>query len=79
VLAISLWGQLDLPLFGGNLVSGVGLAATLPIATDANGRFRLPVMGLAGVVDLALQSLIVDFSLPQSFAFTNAIRARFGQ
>jgi len=79
VLGLSLWGQPDLPIFGGNLVSGVGLAATLPISADGNGRFSLPVSGSGGVVDLALQSLFFDLSVPQNLAFTNAIRARFGQ
>ncbi|MEZ5966797.1 MAG: hypothetical protein R3F56_23360 [Planctomycetota bacterium] len=79
VLGISLWGAGDLPIFGGNIVAGLGLAATLPVSADAAGRFQLPVTGSAGVVDLALQSLFFDPTLPQNLAFTNAIRARFGQ
>lgn len=79
VLAISLFGQPDLPIFGGNLVSGFGLAATVSIGSDANGRFNLLLPGLTGASDLALQSVFLDISLPQSLTFTNALRARFGQ
>lgn len=79
VLGISFWGQPDLPIFGGNIVSGLGLAATIPIAADGNGRFSFPVAGLGAVTDLALQSLFFDPSLPNNLTFTNAIRARFGQ
>ena len=79
VMGLSFYGQPDLPIFGGNLVSGLGLAATISVGTDANGRFVLPVNGTPGVVDLALQCVFFDLTLPQRLAFTNAIRARFGQ
>ncbi len=76
-IAVSIFGSPDLPIFGGNLVSGFGLAATIAVASDGGGRFSLPLSPLGAVADLVLQSVFFDPSLPQSFAFTNAIRARF--
>lgn len=78
-LAISLFGQPDLPIFGGNLVSALGVLIPVTIGADGNGRFSLPVSGTGAVADLVLQSLFFDTTQAQNFTFTNALHARFGR
>jgi len=77
-LFISLDGLPDLPLAGGNLVSGFGFLASLQVMSDGAGALLLPVPGSFQQVDLAVQTVFLDFTLPEAFAFTNAVRARFG-
>jgi hypothetical protein len=78
VVVLSFAGQPDLPIFGGNLVSGFGIIVGLSVQADASGRLTVPVPGSANVIDIMLQSAFIDFMLPQSFTFTNAVQARFG-
>ena len=79
LLLVSRAGFPNLPIFGGTLASFGGNVARLPVATNTAGTFNFTVRGSSAVVDLVLQTVLFDPSLPRSFAFSNAIRARFGQ
>lgn len=76
---VSLAGQPDFAIFGGNLVSGTGVAGSITVAADSSGKLAFPISGLGVVADLVLQSVFLDSSQTQGLAFTNAIQARFGQ
>ncbi|MBK9386988.1 MAG: hypothetical protein IPN34_19410 [Planctomycetes bacterium] len=75
---ISLAGLPDLPFSGGTLLSGFGYQGSFTVFSDLNGAFSLPVGGSPFPVDLVVQTLFIDGSLPELLAFTNAIVARFG-
>ncbi len=78
-LGISTANQPDLSIFGGTLISGLGLVSTFPLAANPAGSVTLPVPGSASMIDLVLQSAFVDASQPANFTFTNAVQASFGQ
>lgn len=78
-LGISRSGQMDLKLFGGTVVSGAGLITTIPLFVGRSGTLSFNVPGSPVMTDFVLQSVFIDSSLPSGVAFTNAMRARFGQ
>ena len=78
-LAISLAGQPDVPLLGGNLVSFSGFLFSVGINADANGRFNVTLPGDPNMFDLVWQTVYLDPGVPFNLAFTNAVRAEFGR
>ncbi|MCB9882912.1 MAG: hypothetical protein H6834_14090 [Planctomycetes bacterium] len=78
-IALSLPGFTDLPLAGGTMVSGFGFALSIGVATDASGFFSLPVPGTVDIADVVVQTVLLDLSLPEGLAITNAVQAAFGQ
>jgi hypothetical protein len=78
LIFISLAGLPDLPFSGGTLVSGFGYQGSFAVFSDLDGRFNLPVAGSPIPIDLVVQTLFIDGSLPELLAFTNAVVARFG-
>ncbi|MGE3175675.1 MAG: hypothetical protein AB7O97_23835 [Planctomycetota bacterium] len=78
VLSLSDAGLPNAPLLGGTAVSFNGAFALL-VTTDPAGGLRLAVPGSPLQVDLVFQSAFFDAALPQQFAFTNALLARFGR
>lgn len=52
---------------------------TLPLTTSAAGQVVIPVQGSPAAVDLVVQFVTFDASLPQSFSISNAVLARFGR
>ncbi|MCA8977433.1 MAG: hypothetical protein KDC98_22110 [Planctomycetes bacterium] len=80
LLAVSFAGHPDTPAFGGTLVSFGGYLYYLPLFTDAVGEARRPFAGIAAPgVNLVLQSVFLEPSLPQGLAFSNAVLGRLGQ
>jgi hypothetical protein len=77
--ALSVGGMPDLPLLGGNLVSGTGLIVGISIFANAQGRVSFPLPGQSSVVNLALQSVFLDGTTPIGLGFTNAVEAKLGQ
>ncbi len=68
--------QTPTPLLGGTIVpwpSPAILAAQINIA----GSFLLPLSGNGGPIDLFVQAVYADASLPTGLGFTNAVRARW--
>lgn len=78
-LGVSFPNNPDLPIFGGNLVSGSGLFLTVVLVADASGKAQLKIPGSAAMVDFVMQSVFVDGSQPQGLTLTNAVDAQFGQ
>lgn len=79
-LLVSRTGLGNVPIFGGTLVSFLGYAAHLMVVADGDGHLRVDVAGFPPpALDLVLQAVFLDASLPQGIAFTNAMLARFGQ
>ncbi|MEM7205870.1 MAG: hypothetical protein AAF628_36790 [Planctomycetota bacterium] len=78
-LLISVFGAPNVPFAGGTLASFAQPPGVLPIAADPRGQVTLTFDGLSTVANLVFQSVFIDLSLPQSFAFTNAIKAQFGR
>ncbi len=82
IFALSYHGFPDLPIFGGTIVSGTGILLTTVVFTDANGRVALPLAGFgnaSNAIDMVWQAGFIDNTLPESIAFTNALRARYGR
>lgn len=77
VHAFSAFGMPDLPLFGGNVVCGVGLLATNIVFADATGRTQMFLAPFGLPADFVLQAAFFDSTQPQGLTFTNAVRAVF--
>ncbi len=78
-LVISTPGLPDLPIAGGTIVSGTGLLSSILVATGPTGSVSFPINGRGTPLNLALQYVSLDPSLPQGLSFSNAVLARFGQ
>ena len=79
LLILSLAGSPDLPIFGGILAAGTVQVVSAPIVADAAGAFSARFMGVAGVLDIVAQSVVVDLSQPMNFAFSNALLLELGR
>jgi hypothetical protein len=69
----------NIPIFGGTLVSFGGNFLAVSATTSAQGRISFPLAGAGVVVDVVIQMVSFDPSLPGLFAFSNAVLARFGR
>lgn len=77
---VSFPGFPDLPIQGGNVVSGAGFQFPIAVGqTNADGYVGLTLNGDATVVDFVLQGIFIDLSLPEFITFTNAVQASYGQ
>ncbi len=79
VLALSFAGNPNVPIAGGTLASGAGLALALPFTTDGLGRAAKRLDGVAAVIDLVAQSVVIDPSIPTGVAFSNALLLELGR
>lgn len=78
-LFISMNGFPNVATLGGTLVSFGGFAIQSPLVASPSGDVSFTVPGAGIALDLVVQSLFLDGSTPRGVAFTNAIRAQFGQ
>lgn len=78
-VTVSITGLPDVPVLGGNIVSGAGFLFSLPVLTDASGHASLVLGGDPTVVNFALQGVFYDPTQALQFAFTSAVAAGFGQ
>lgn len=76
---LSVDGFANLPILGGTLVSFGGYVSQVPVTTSPVGAVWFTVPGLGIAVDLVLQTVLFDAAAPRGVAFSNAVRARFGQ
>ncbi|MCC6670947.1 MAG: hypothetical protein IT458_07795 [Planctomycetes bacterium] len=71
-------GRADLPVFGGILVPDLALGATIPVGTDANGRFSVTFPfpgGVAANSTFYFQVWVVDTGAPALLAASNGVSA----
>lgn len=78
-VVFSIAGGSDVPFLGGNLVSFSNFITSAGLMADGQGRTQLTFPGDSTVLNLVMQSVFVDTSLPQLLTFTNAVEAQYGQ
>ena len=79
-LFISLDGFPNVSVLGGTLVSFGGFAIQVPLIANGNGQVAITFTGFPPpLFDLVFQSVFLDGSTPGGIAFTNAIKAQYGQ
>ncbi|MEO0650629.1 MAG: hypothetical protein AAFZ65_08125, partial [Planctomycetota bacterium] len=81
-LAVSNAGQPDLPIFGGNFVSGFGLLPFAPLSfnTDANGVLEIPLFPGGATADLVIQAATFESLMGGmlNFDISNAVLLQYG-
>ncbi|MCB9882062.1 MAG: hypothetical protein H6834_09745 [Planctomycetes bacterium] len=78
VVVVSTPGFPDFPVLGGTLISGTGYITNVLIVTDPAGNFSVAVPGTSYLASLVFQPVMVDTTVPQLFAFGNALYVDFG-